>query len=619
MNKALKRKIDSVDIVSFDIFDTLILRKVSEASDVFELVERKYNLENDDKISQFTKKRIKAEYNARINTNDEEITLEDIYTELHKIDLSLNCAKLKTLENDMEKSICFKNSDFDDIILYCREQNKKIIICSDMYLDKIVIEDILKNANIEYDKLFLSSDLKVKKSTGRIFDYIIQKMNVSKGKMLHIGDNIKSDVLMPKKYYIKTHRYGNEVKYDIKKLHYLNKSIECNLNNNSQIKEDYYFNFGYKYLGPLIFGFCKFIDDNVLSNTNAIFLAREGKIIMDCFKIYNENKKNNKINRINYMYVSRKSISSSLLKKFNNFDEMFKSQSLSQNETVNMFLNRFNLLNPTIENLLLENNISLTSSVYEKNVYNFLNNHFSLLVEGKEDKYNLLKSYLESFEIDENSIIVDIGWNGTMQDLLQEVLNENNLKINGYYLGVRANKKNRYKHGFLFDGNNEEVEILTRSMTGFLEILFAADHGSTYSYEYINNPKPVLLENDISEDIIYLIKNIQNGAKKFIEDFTNDETLKLMNLEKEDYFYNLLDFGLYPKMTDINMFEQFEVFDEKNFDLIGNRYGIKYILKPKTFVKDYIDSSWKNAFMKSIFKLNLPYVSFFKIAYSRRR
>ena len=42
MNKALKRKIDSVDVVSFDIFDTLILRKVSEPSDVFDLVERKY-------------------------------------------------------------------------------------------------------------------------------------------------------------------------------------------------------------------------------------------------------------------------------------------------------------------------------------------------------------------------------------------------------------------------------------------------------------------------------------------------------------------------------------------------------------------------------------------------
>ena len=47
------KKIQSYDVVSFDIFDTLLKRDVEFETDVFELVERKYNLEHTHEIKKF--------------------------------------------------------------------------------------------------------------------------------------------------------------------------------------------------------------------------------------------------------------------------------------------------------------------------------------------------------------------------------------------------------------------------------------------------------------------------------------------------------------------------------------------------------------------------------------
>ena len=60
------------DIVSFDIFDTLIKRDVYKEYDVFDLVEKKYNSTYGDNILNFKDIRIEAEKNARKISDKEE-------------------------------------------------------------------------------------------------------------------------------------------------------------------------------------------------------------------------------------------------------------------------------------------------------------------------------------------------------------------------------------------------------------------------------------------------------------------------------------------------------------------------------------------------------------------
>ena len=72
------KKIDKNDIISFDMFDTLIKRYVSSPLDVFTLVEIFYNKNHSHNIYNFQKERILAEKKARMD-NDNEVNIDDIY------------------------------------------------------------------------------------------------------------------------------------------------------------------------------------------------------------------------------------------------------------------------------------------------------------------------------------------------------------------------------------------------------------------------------------------------------------------------------------------------------------------------------------------------------------
>ena len=151
----IKEKIDKVEIVSFDIFDTVIKRMVKRPFDVFDLVEKKYNLTNFDKISNFTVNRIKAEKECRLNYNKEEISFNDIYEHLLSSYTHKQLIILKQIEENIEKDICRFNYQIMDIFEYCVEKKKIIIITSDMYLNKKTINEILKKNNIKFHKLYL--------------------------------------------------------------------------------------------------------------------------------------------------------------------------------------------------------------------------------------------------------------------------------------------------------------------------------------------------------------------------------------------------------------------------------------------------------------------------------
>lgn len=77
---------------------------------------------------------------------------------------------------------------------------KRVVITSDMYLPKTAIEDILHKCGYnEYERLFLSSDVKAGKWSGHLFDYLLTELNVSPKAVLHIGDNLSADVKMAQK------------------------------------------------------------------------------------------------------------------------------------------------------------------------------------------------------------------------------------------------------------------------------------------------------------------------------------------------------------------------------------------------------------------------------------
>lgn len=65
--------LEKAEIVSFDIFDTLLVRKVTHPKDLFKLIESELNAEG------FYHVRIFAELRARAQLKKEDVSIKDIY------------------------------------------------------------------------------------------------------------------------------------------------------------------------------------------------------------------------------------------------------------------------------------------------------------------------------------------------------------------------------------------------------------------------------------------------------------------------------------------------------------------------------------------------------------
>ena len=60
-NENIKKKILKYDYISFDVFDTLIKRLVNNPIQLFDIVEKEYNKEKNEKINDFKEKRLICE------------------------------------------------------------------------------------------------------------------------------------------------------------------------------------------------------------------------------------------------------------------------------------------------------------------------------------------------------------------------------------------------------------------------------------------------------------------------------------------------------------------------------------------------------------------------------
>ena len=146
------------DCVSFDIFDTLVKRYVSLPTDVFDIVELRYNSlhgTSNEKIRGFKELRINAELKARKKII-EEVSIDEIYNFI-EFSPAIN-EELKNLELKTEYEVCIPNKSIVGLFNECLKNGKKVIITSDMYLPEDIIKDILSHCGITgYEKLYLSS------------------------------------------------------------------------------------------------------------------------------------------------------------------------------------------------------------------------------------------------------------------------------------------------------------------------------------------------------------------------------------------------------------------------------------------------------------------------------
>jgi HAD superfamily hydrolase (TIGR01549 family) len=193
--KKLLEEIDRHDVISFDIFDTLLTRKVYESHDVFSLLDLEYG----ERFSfVFSEERKRAQQELSVCAEPD---IDMIYQRIKENNLGLSeeeCEYLKKREIQKEKQVLVLRRRMVDCLKYCADRGKRIFLVSDMYLPKKVLESILSQFGItQYNELFVSCDYKITKEKGLFKE--VKKQIKPEETCLHIGDHSIADGEMARK------------------------------------------------------------------------------------------------------------------------------------------------------------------------------------------------------------------------------------------------------------------------------------------------------------------------------------------------------------------------------------------------------------------------------------
>lgn len=596
--------IEKKDVVSFDIFDTLVFRNIAKPLDIFRIVEnivkKEYNIDD------FARKRIEAESNARKIVENGEASYDEIYIQLKNEIKDENIIKnIKKCEKEIEEKFIVQNPFMKKIFEYCVEKNKKIILISDMYLDVSFIKKILKNCGYSDNyKIYVSCESRKNKGSSELFKFVQNKEKLNFNKWIHIGDNYNSDYVVPKSLGMEAFNYKNvdsyeNVEYDSVFESIIIGTINNFLYNGNEI--DYWNKFGIKYLTPLYIGFTNWIYQMTYKCDNIYFLARGGYVVKKIFELFPNDK------YIKYLYVSRNSIQIPAVLSGNSEDKIkFILSSIDGHITLKKLFNNCKLeAKKEYEEIIkLYGFDSFDNEIKDRQRYDALKCVCSVLSDAKDkikaDK-EIVKKYLEQEGLNNFDTInvIDIGWGGSIQASIQKILNK---KVRGYYLGtINRSDYDFYLNsfGYLFDQDNDIYDkSVIFSQVMMYELIFSAPHGSVNRYEEKDGKiVPVLKKQD---DYSEIVDKFQNASLKVIK-----EIMKYYkyydNINKKFAVKFYQEFLSTYNWDDLVKFSSIE-----NDCFIGNDKKFPYVqILQKQFVIDNFKkleeitdkSLWKGAFL----------------------
>lgn len=183
-------------VISFDVFDTLLLRPLSDPDDLFRLMQTDFERLSG-RTHSFRQLRKDAERHARAAMQQrEDITLADIYRALAQTtDLAESlCRQLMALETSLELQLIQPRPAGCELLRHALDCRKRVILTSDMYLPASTVEAMLHKCGLDgWEHIFMSGEVGCIKSSGNLYRHASRTMSVPLRSMLHIGDHPLGD------------------------------------------------------------------------------------------------------------------------------------------------------------------------------------------------------------------------------------------------------------------------------------------------------------------------------------------------------------------------------------------------------------------------------------------
>lgn len=523
MKKIVRKLVLQADVVSFDIFDTLLFRPYVRPIDLFLHIEKHCN------APFFMPCRVAAEWNARQKHPEKlDITLDDIYDEIDN-----NFKSFKQIEMDWEQMVLRPNPEMKEVWDFAREKGKKIVVASDMYLPTEFIADVLdKNGFGNYDKLYVSGDINQTKARGVLFDTIIQDMGVQPKKILHIGDNKRSDYKRPREHGLRAYLYPHLVKTFLRNNIRMSKFYREQWDNlgasilvaiaamrdqqarlGMKIAKNYWGKIGYEYGGPVIYGYTRWIEKTAADQgiNHLMFVARDGYTLQRVFNTFNDTIKNS------YIYAPR------FLNLICRLD-YWKKDTKQSGAIIEYFRNN----DARIEKLAANQRFEKWADFHD-----FIQNNIDLFAElAGVERENYKRYLLQNANADDKIGVIDtITARFSSQKIIQDAIGKDAIAF--YWSVLKGAYEGVYKYNQFIVNNRDRKYVFTKNWE-FMEFLMTAPEypikNLTHNGLPVYDPNPTDAEKfrreiypDVSDGAIDFandIKDLFGGANIYLDGTT---------------------------------------------------------------------------------------------------
>src|SRR5260221_3744593 len=193
------RGFDSAKLVSFDVFDTALLRSVAQPADTLALTawRGEQRLACGIEMRTLLDARSEAEVQARRfarGEGREEVTLDEIYARFPS-SLARMTPELRAEELATEHDLCCANPVILDIYREVVASGVAVAFISDTSLPETFLRELLaENGFRGPHHIRASSSFGASKAHGGLFSVVARQLGISPSDIWHIGDNARSDV-----------------------------------------------------------------------------------------------------------------------------------------------------------------------------------------------------------------------------------------------------------------------------------------------------------------------------------------------------------------------------------------------------------------------------------------
>lgn len=569
----LKELIEKYKVISFDVFDTALFRKTSVPRDIFRLIERNENL------CGFEMSRVKAEVHERsgLNSNKKnEVSLNMIYENPEMLKYSPKLEEQYELENIYANEIILK------LYKYAKSKGKKIIFTSDTYFSENFIRELLYKSGYNglYD-IFSSSDINLTKRDGSIFKYVLETLKIECSDIIHIGDNMHSDYIIPSNLGITSYYLQNPFSLYVEGWSGVDNFSSVNLqrsiiikgiadylyySKHTDCKMTYWQEFGFKFAGPIVFAFVNWIYKQAENKfDDIIFVARDGYLLKEVFEYF---YKNTQI-KCHYIYAPR--ILNSLSSYFDGHSDDFNEDDIKR---------------------------------YIKNINYSMQTDFNYNTDSMRDLAKKFCSeyakYINKIEFNHNesriAVVDSAVTHFSSQKLLSKFLKTN---LTGLYWWVPSAGNllyDKYHYTTFQESHDEQI-----TKWNLVEYILSSPEPPILT---INSNKPVYKNiTDYDKKRIDIFSQMRQGILKYVEILKNNHCEAFSNQDVTDYI-NL--FCRYPNKNDIIHFKDVNIAS-------GIDNGKLYKLNLFSNKNNGLNIRIKKIIKRIIYSHRMVYIAYYKL------